>query len=422
MAAGSTLGPRSPDAAPPGPYPRSVANVDAVTLLTELVRINDVLNWSQDRVETLTDAADRIRRFVGAKLAPIFLLDRTGTRLELVTDDAQRRVLQEGFGTMPAVQHLRSPWINAEEWPVSAADYLDHESWAILPDDFKAWFGTSGIVVSIHADGRHLGAVLLAFDGDFHLDDDVCAFLAVAGRILGNALYRWQSSEREQELGALQERRRLGEELHVDLAQQTAALGLEVEAVRLDVETGSDLLGEDVATLQASVDSLQKSLRHQMLGLRADAALGSGRLVDAVREHLDNFRSQLELQAHFVCRDRAVVDQVPVTVSAQLLRVLQESLSNCHLHAAATAVTVRLFAASTRVRMEIQDNGIGFDPASVPDSRLGLCIMRERMAQVGGTLTITSMPAGGTLVAAEAPLNPAGRTVGGPGVSVLERI
>ena len=69
-------------------------------------------------------------------LDPIFLLDRTGTRLELVTDDAQRRVLQEGFGTMPAVQHLRSPWINAEEWPVSAADYLDHESWAILPDDF----------------------------------------------------------------------------------------------------------------------------------------------------------------------------------------------------------------------------------------------------------------------------------------------
>ena len=65
---------------------------------------------------------------------------------------------------------------------------------------------------------------------------------------------------------------------------------------------------------------------------------------------------------------------------------------------------------------------LGFDPASVPDSRLGLCIMRERMAQVGGTLTITSMPAGGTLVAAEAPLNPAGRTVGGPGVSVLERI
>ena len=50
------------------------------------------------------------------------VLDRTGTRLELVTDDAQRRVLQEGFGTMPAVQHLRSPWINAEEWPVSAAD------------------------------------------------------------------------------------------------------------------------------------------------------------------------------------------------------------------------------------------------------------------------------------------------------------
>lgn len=415
------MGPRSPATAVAGPYARGVPNVDAVTLLTELVRVSDVLNWSQDRVETLTEAADRLRRFVGASLAPIFLLDRTGTRLELVTDDEQRRVLQD-FGTMPAVQHLRAPWINAEEWPVSVADHLDHESWAILPDDFKAWFGTSGIIVSLHADGRHLGAVLLAFDGEYRLDDDVRAFLAVAGRILGNALYRWQAGEREQELGALQERRRLGEELHVDLAQQTAALGLQVEAVRLDAQTGSDALAPDIATLQRSVDSLQKSLRHQMLGLRADAGLGAGRLVDAVREHLDAFRRELQIQAHFVCRDQAVVDQLPVTVSAQLLRVLQESLSNCHLHAAATAVTVRLFTASTRVRMEVQDNGTGFDPASVPDSRLGVCIMRERMAQVGGTLTITSVPHGGTLVAAEAPLTPAGRAMGGPGVSVLERI
>jgi len=399
-----------------------MGSTDAGTYLTELVRINDILNWSRERSETLVDAAARIRSFVGARLAPMFLLDPTGTQLVLFTDTEQRRVLEHGFETMPAVRHLRPPWINAEEWPVSAADYLDHESWSILPDDFKAWFGTSGVVVPIHADGRHLGAVLLAFDGDFHLADDLRAFLAVAGRILGNALYRWHVGEREQELGALQERRRLGEELHVDLAQQTAALGLQVESVRLDAEAGSPTLHEAIDKLGCSVDSLQKNLRHQMLGLRSDAGLVGGHFVGAVREHIESFRSQLEIRAHFICRDEAIVDNVPVAVSAQLIRVLQESLSNCHLHAAATAVTVRLFPTRTLVRMEIQDNGIGFDPVSIPDSRLGLNIMRERMEQVGGTLTISSRPGGGTLVTAEAPLSPAGRAVGGPGVSVLERI
>jgi signal transduction histidine kinase len=399
-----------------------MASADPVTYLAELVRINDILNWSQDRSETLTDAADRIREFVGARLSPVYLLDHTGTQLVLVGDEVRRGLLPCGFETMPSVQHLRSPWINAEEWPVSASNYLDHESWAILPDDFKAWFGTSGIVVSIHADGRHLGAVLLTFDGDFRLEDDLRAFLAVAGRILGNAVYRWQASERELELGALQERSRLSEELHVDLAQQTAALGFQVEAVRLDAETGSSALEEDIGTLGRAVDSLQKNLRHQMLGLRSDAGLVGGHLVDTVREHLDNFRTQLGIQVHFVCRDEDVVDEVPVPVSAQLIRVLQESLSNCHLHGAASAVTVRLFPASTRVRMEIQDNGIGFDPSSVPDSRLGLRIMRERMEQVGGSLSIESQPGGGTLVTAEAPLSPAGRPVGGPGVKVLETI
>ena len=416
------MGPRSLAAGWRLPTLGSVHDADVVALLTRLVRVDDVLAAPGDRADRLTGAAQVLREVVGARLSPVFLLDRTGTRLELVADAAQRRVLGDGFRTMPAYQHLRAPWINAEEWPVSAADHLGHASWQVLPEDFRAWFGTSGIVAPIHADGRHLGAVLLAFDGEYRLTEDVRAFLAVAGRIIGNALHRWQAGEREQELGALQERRRLSDELHVDLAQQTAALGMQVEAVRLDAQTGSALLTQDVEALRRAVGSLQRNLRHQMLGLRADAGLGARRLLDTVRAHLDSVSRELQIRTHLVCPDTAAADRVPVAVAAQLLRVLQESLSNCHLHASATAVTVRLLVSGTRVRLEVQDDGTGFDPASVPDSRLGLSIMRERMDQVGGSLSLVSVRGGGTLVVAEAPLDPAGRVVGGPGVDVRERI
>ena len=201
--------------------------------LAELVRISDALAWEPDRADSYLDAVRIIQEVMGADMAPSFLLDGSGRQLLLVAEGDQERMLRErGYGSMPAAEHVRAPWINEEEWPVSASDHLDHESWRLLPQDFKDWFGTSGIVASIHADGRHLGAVLLTFDHAFRMSLEQRAFLAAAGRILGCAVHRWQTARRERELGALDERRRLADELHADLSQQVAALGLGVEAMR----------------------------------------------------------------------------------------------------------------------------------------------------------------------------------------------
>jgi signal transduction histidine kinase len=379
--------------------------------LAELVRINDTLIWSPDRTDSYLEAVRIIKDVIGARLAPSFLLDETGTRLDLVTDDEQRAILGDAFATMPASEHVREPWINPGEWPVSAADHLADEGWAILPDNFKEWFGTSGVVVSIRADGRHLGAVVLAFEGEFILTQTKKEFLAAAGRILGSALYRWQLGARERELGALEERRRLSDELHVDLAQQVATLGLHVGAMKLDLaQVDLDRLEEDVGQLDSTVTALKMSLRHQMLGLRSDCELIGGSFVERMRGHVANFERQLGIPVELECPRPGEADRVPLAVAAQLLRVLQEALSNAHMHSLASAVTVRLLPARTRIRLEVQDNGRGFDPDSVPDSRLGLRIMLERMQQIDGSVSIGPGPLGGTLVVAEAPLSGAGRS------------
>ncbi|RYV53039.1 sensor histidine kinase [Pengzhenrongella frigida] len=383
--------------------------------LAELVRINDTLIWSHDRADSYLRAVRIIKDVIGARLAPSFLLDDTGTRLDLVTDDEQRAILGDEFATMPASEHVRAPWINPGEWPVSAADHLDHEGWAVLPPNFKKWFGSSGVVVSIHADGKHLGAVVLSFDGEFVLTQTKKEFLAAAGRILGNALYRWQVGARERELGALEERRRLSDELHVDLSQQVATLGLHVGAMKLDLaEANVDRLAEDVRRLDDTVTALKRSLRHQMLGLRSDCELISGSFVERVRRQVDDFERQLAIPVELDCPRPGDADKVPLAVAAQLVRVLQEALSNANMHSRASGVTVRLLPAHTRIRLEIQDNGCGFDPDSVPDSRLGLRIMLERMQQIDGSLSIEPGPLGGTLLVAEAPLNVAGRTAAIP--------
>ncbi|MDR2566830.1 MAG: ATP-binding protein [Bifidobacteriaceae bacterium] len=97
---------------------------------------------------------------------------------------------------------------------------------------------------------------------------------------------------------------------------------------------------------------------------------------------------------------------VPLEVTTQLTRVLQEALANARIHSVAGRVVVRLAASGTRVRLEVEDDGSGFDPDAVPDTRLGMVIMKERMAQVGGELSVRSSVGHGTLVTAEAPFAP----------------
>lgn len=375
--------------------------------LAELVRINDTLIWSHDRTDSLVAAVEIVRELMGARIAPTYLQDVAGNLLHLVTDERTRAELGPGFATMPAHEHVHEPWINPEEWPVSASDHLDDEAWTSLPEDFRAWFGESGVVVSIHADGRHLGAVLLCFDGAWVLTTERREFLAATGRILGNAIYRWQVGRRERELGALEERRRLGDELHVDLSQQVAAIGLHVGAMELDaLAHDTDRLVADLAPLRELVSTLASSMRHQMLGLRADAELVHGSFVEQVRRHVDSFERQFGIPVELECGG-CDSREVPLAVGAQLIRVLQEALANVHLHSRASRVSVRLIHTTTRIRLEVEDDGNGFDPTSVPDSRLGVRIMDERMQQVDGVVQFGRATGGGTRVTAEAPLMPA---------------
>lgn len=385
------------------------ANVSrATSYLADLVRINDALSWSPEGAASFVAAVAIVKDVMGARLAPSYLLNASEDLLVLVGDDEQRAVLGESFASMPAHEHVREPWINPEEWPVSAADHLDDEAWALLPDDFKAWFGDSGVVASLHADGRHLGAVLLCFDGPFTLTAEQRAFLAAAGRILGSALCRWQQAGRERELGALEERRRLSDELHVDLSQQVAALGLHVGLTRLDVaERDLVRLAGDLTRLDDMVAALKVSLRHQMLGLRQDAEILGDSFIEQARSLVEHFAQQFGISARFDCDGCG--ETVPHTIAAQLVRVLREALANVQQHSKASNVIVRLRSSQTLIRMEVEDDGVGFDPAGILDSRLGIKIISERMHQLDGSVRFTPAHAGGTLLIAEAPVRPIDR-------------
>lgn len=410
--------------------------------LAALVRISDALLSGDDRLHQVAQAATMVRQVTGALLAPVFLMSETGRDHLLVADDEQRALLGERFTALPVAPYVRAPWLNPEEMPVWGREHLD--AWWLLPPEFREVFGQSEVCVPIHADGRHFGAMLMAFAPDFEPDDDLRAFLAVVGRVFGNAVYRWEMARRERELGALEERRRLSEELHVDLSQQITALGLQLGLVEMDLAemdlvgpdgaeparagpdgAGPDAAGAagrarlvaDVGRLDAMVDGVKQSLRVQMLGLRADAELATGSLAVRLQEQVEAFRQQTGLAVTVDCGACGEAGGVPPFVAAQLVRVLQEGLANVRLHARASGVVVRLHPSTAGIRLEIEDDGVGFDESAVPASRIGLRIMAERLAQVDGVLRFEAVAGGGTRVVAEAPLR--ARDTGGVEVEAV---
>ena len=372
----------------------------------DLVRINDMLTWSPDYRHSFVRACNLIGELVGASIAPAYIIDESGTLLVLVTDEPNAARLGEEYRTMPVVPHVRPPWVNPGEWPVQAKEILGTEAWRILPESFTAWFGETGIVASIHADGRHLGAVLLCFEGDYTLGAATRSWLRAACRILGSAIYRWQAAAREREIGALQERRRLAEELHDDISQQVASIGYRVDGALLAADKGdTTLVGQDLRDLNEQVMGLKRSLRHQMLGLRAESMMGDGSFLASIREQLDHFRGQFDLPVEFICPWGDAADRIPLEIATQLLRVLQEGLANAYRHSHATHVAIRLFGTSTKIRLEIEDDGIGFDPSGVPESRMGVRIMRQRLEQIDGSLELSPASPRGTVLIAEAPVH-----------------
>ena len=95
---------------------------------------------------------------------------------------------------------------------------------------------------------------------------------------------------------------------------------------------------------------------------------------------------------------------IPPRQQVELLRVVQEALTNITKHADATVVRLRADVVGRDLVVAITDNGIGFDPKVVPDAGMGLRGMEERARLMGGTLRVESEPHGGTTVEVSVPI------------------
>ena len=203
-----------------------------------------------------------------------------------------------------------------------------------------------------------------------------------------------------------QERNRIARDLHDGPVQGVSAATLSVEAALLmlnagDVEGGVGLLIRIREELAGEADDL----RRLMANLRPPVLEERG-LMPALRESLARFEADTGIGTEFT---GSVAEEIPGDLETLAYRVVQEALTNVGRHAQASRVLVHLDADGDHVRIEIEDDGRGFDPAQARDylktGRVGLASMRERVELASGTFAIRSNPGRGTAVMATIPLD-----------------
>jgi PAS domain S-box-containing protein len=197
-----------------------------------------------------------------------------------------------------------------------------------------------------------------------------------------------------------QERRAIARELHDEIGQILTGLKMTLEFTRrLPAEAASD--GFDRVYRQ--VNDLLAYVRNLSLDLRP-AMLDDLGLLPAIFWHIDRYTSQTQVKVNF--KHSGIDGRYAPEIETAIYRIAQEALTNVARHSQVKDVTLLLWANPKTINVQIEDQGVGFNPESVMASghSNGLTGMRERAALLGGRLTIESAPGSGMCVTAELPL------------------
>jgi signal transduction histidine kinase len=221
----------------------------------------------------------------------------------------------------------------------------------------------------------------------------------VQDELLGRLLRKVIAAQEE-------ERKRLARELHDETSQQLTALGMQLDLIGRALTTDA-ALSTRLADTRQLVGRMVDDLHRVIYDLRPSMLDDLG-LLPAIRWYAERLTKRgIAVQFEF--------PETPPDLSPEariaLFRVVQEALSNVERHARAETVLVACDVSSRELTIEVEDDGVGFEPEEMRQPResgqgLGLLGMRERLALLGGTCAVESQPGHGTRVVIRVPLGP----------------
>jgi signal transduction histidine kinase len=354
---------------------------EANDLLVSLTRAARSLPGSLSLRDTVEQARRQLRRDLEVDTVVLLTWDEP-------TDDWTTRIA-DGCVLASAYSSDALPGGLAEALRGSAPVVVEHRAQAGAPPALQP-DRSSGVYAPITSRGRIVGVVGLEHPDAGHFDERRLILLSGLTDVLGLGIDNARWFARLRTLGAEEERSRIARELHDRLGQWLTYISMELDQI------GGTTPSEQVARLRGDVNSAIDDLRYTLSDLRASID-DSHPLAVRGAEMTTRFTQRTGTPATFTAPDGPA--RVAAPVETELLRILQEALSNVDRHAAASAVLVDWRVGGGDYELTITDDGRGFDlTASTRDSAYGLVGMRERADVIGARLRIESTPTGGTTV------------------------
>lgn len=343
-----------------------------------------------DRVLQLI--VDAVRDLADAQYAALGIADATG-RIERfltsgISDAARERIgaLPQGHGLLGLIiregQSFRIPDL--------ATDPRRHG----FPPHHPEMHAFLGVPVTFK--GRPIGDLYLTNKRgapEFSEDDQLLVerFALHAGLAIQNA----RLSERVQALAVVEERERIGRDLHDGIIGRIYAVALSLDEIPEMMASSPEAAASRVDHAIDALNATIGEIRNFIFGLRPGSQ-DAGGLTAALETLADEIRMTAPVDVVVQAEDLPVVSD---EVAEELLKVAREALSNAARHAGANRVSVRLSAADGQLRLEISDDGRGFDPsAPVSAEHHGLANMRRRAEQLHGRLEVGSGTGHGTRI------------------------
>lgn len=264
----------------------------------------------------------------------------------------------------------------------------------------------SVLSIPLRSRERIVGVLALFSRESRELSDSDRNLFRLIGDQIGIALENSRLYARSRDMAVLEERSQIAQEIHDGIAQNLAFLNMETKKLetRLTSSRDADALA-DLRRIRQVIQDSYAETRELLTEFRTKLKDSEG-LRETLERYVREFGARNGLRAEFQYESNGL-PPLSATARVQVFRIVQEALSNVRKHAKAKLAFVSVQGMPDQWRVEIRDDGKGFDPdrTKADGTQFGLEIMGERASHLNGKFAIRSSPGRGTSVTVTVPLD-----------------
>jgi len=357
--------------------------------LAALFEVSAEISSQLEIQRVLESVAEKTCHLAGGEVAVLCLLDPAGEAPTVAATSG----LAEAFVARP--QAVIRGFTSAAACTAEAAILHEGRDCSLLQPQFRR----SHLAVPLCIGERVLGVLCVGHREESRFGEEERRLLTLLANAGAVALENARLYERVEQAAALAERERVVAEIHDGLAQTLSFLRLRLAMFEGSVESESvPGVSEHLALIRRTVEKASQEVRRMMGGLQAGEHARrtlEGRLRQTVERFIEEREMEIELRV-----DTGQPILGPPEVHEQVVRVVQEALTNVHKHARPGRATVVLERHGGQAVVCVHDDGPGFDVNSLPtrQHRFGLKVMEARARRINGELGVESAPGQGTTV------------------------